>query len=122
MMVQNIRTGQRKRRQLRIRRKVTGTLERPRLSIFRSHKNIYAQLINDLDGKTLLGVSTLSETIKEKVKYGGNVKAAEVLGEFLAQEAKQLKIEKIVFDRSGYKYHGRVKALADAARTGGLVF
>jgi large subunit ribosomal protein L18 len=101
---------------------MSGTLDRPRLAVFRSHKHIYAQIINDLEGRTLLGVSTLSGPVKEKVKYGGNVKAAEILGEIIAEEAKRLKIEKVVFDRAGYQYHGRVKAFAEAARRKGLLF
>jgi len=122
MLVQNFRAVQRNRRRLRIRSRMAGTLDRPRLAIFRTHKHIYAQLINDLEGKTLLVVSTLSAPIKEKVKYGGNIKAAEALGEIFAEEAKRLNIEKIVFDRAGYQYHGRIKAFAEAARNKGLLF
>lgn len=122
MLVKQIRETKRTGRHLRLRRKMTGTAERPRLSVFRSHKQIYAQLVNDIEGKTLLGVSTLSKDVKSQAGYGGNVKAAEVLGTFIAQEAKRLGVEKVVFDRGGYQYHGRVKALAEAARRGGLVF
>jgi large subunit ribosomal protein L18 len=122
MLVKNVRAVQRDRRRLRIRHRMNGTLDRPRLAVFRSHKHIYAQIINDLEGRTLLGISTLSGSVKEKVKYGGNVKAAETLGEIIAEEAKRLKIEKVVFDRAGYQYHGRVKAFAEAARRKGLLF
>ncbi|MBI3266297.1 MAG: 50S ribosomal protein L18 [Chlamydiae bacterium] len=122
MQVIHRRSVGRVRRHLRIRRRMEGTLEKPRLTVFRSHKHLYAQMINDLEGKTLLTVSTLSPLVREKVKYGGNVKAAEDLGEILAEEAKKSKIQNVIFDRSGYRYHGRIRALADAARKGGLVF
>ncbi|MBI1883990.1 MAG: 50S ribosomal protein L18 [Chlamydiae bacterium] len=122
MQVIHRRSVGRVRRHLRIRRRMEGTLEKPRLTVFRSHKHLYAQMINDLEGKTLLTVSTLSPLVREKVKYGGNVKAAEALGEILAEEAKKSKIQNVIFDRSGYRYHGRIRALADAARKGGLVF
>jgi large subunit ribosomal protein L18 len=122
MQVKNVRLIKREKRHLRIRKGSFGTQEKLRLSVFRSHQHIYAQLIDDLAGKTVLGLSTLSKEIKDKVKYGGNVKAAEALGESLAVEAKKLNIEKVVFDRGGFRYHGRIKALADAARRGGLVF
>ncbi|MBI1871393.1 MAG: 50S ribosomal protein L18 [Chlamydiae bacterium] len=122
MIVKNVREIYRRNRHIRIRRKVMGTPERPRLAVFRSGKHMYAQLINDLEGRTLLSFSTLSKVVKEKVKSGANVKAAELLGGILAEEAKRKEITKIVFDRGGYLYHGRVKALAEAARKGGLVF
>ena len=122
MLVKNVRSIQRERRHLRIRAKVSGTLERPRLTVFRSHKHLYAQLVNDFQGKTLLSLSTLSKPMKEKIQYGGNIKAAEILGQMLAEEAKKLKIESVVFDRGGYQYHGRVRVLAEAARRGGLAF
>lgn len=122
MLIKNLRQIKREKRQLRIRRTLNGTAERPRLSVFRSNKNLSVQLINDQEGKTLFGISTVSKSLKEKIKYGGNVKAAEILGSVIAEEAKRLGIEKVVFDRGGYQYHGRVKALAEAARKGGLVF
>ncbi len=105
----------------RIRKKVVGTKERPRLSIYRSLNNIYAQLINDDDSSTMLTCSTLQKEIKQKNK-GGNIKTALLLGELIAKKAKEKGIEKVVFDRGGYLYHGRVKAVAEAARKGGLVF
>lgn len=110
------------RRHKGIRKKISGLAERPRLTVFRSLKNIYCQLIDDSTGRTLAYVSTLSKDIRESISYGGNVKAAELVGKRIAEEAKKHGITKIVFDRSGYKYHGRIKALADSARENDLVF
>lgn len=104
-------------KKVRIRKKIKGTTERPRLSVFKSLKNIYAQLVDDVTGTTMVSVSTLGD-IKDK---SGKDAAFEV-GKLLASKAKDKKIEKIVFDRSGYIYHGRVKAVADGAREGGLNF
>ncbi len=112
----------RTRRHLRIRRKVIGTAERPRLSVCRSLKHIYCQIINDIEGKTLAAASTQSPDIRSEIKYGGNVAAAEIVGKKIAEEAKVKGITKVVFDKGGYKYHGRVKALADAARKHNLSF
>lgn len=109
-------------RHKRIRKKIQGTELKPRLSIYRSFKNLFVQLVDDQKRSTLLAVSTLDKDFKEKVKYGGNVKAAVLLGEIVASKAKDKNIEAIVFDRSGYLYHGRVKALAGALRKGGLKF
>ena len=122
MDLQKEKWQKRERRHLRVRQKVYGTKERPRLTVYRSLKNIYCQLIDDSEGKTLVSASTLSPGIKEQVPYGGNKKAAELVGQKIAEEAKKLGIEKVVFDRSWYKFHGRVKALADAARKGNLRF
>ncbi|KKO19380.1 MAG: 50S ribosomal protein L18 [Candidatus Brocadia fulgida] len=102
----------RTRRHLRIRQKVVGTSERPRLSVCRTLKNIYCQIINDLDGRTLVAASTQSPDIRSLIPYGGNVKAAEIVGKKIAEEAKKKGITKVVFDKGGYKYHGRIKALA----------
>jgi large subunit ribosomal protein L18 len=110
------------RRRLHVRKKITGTQERPRLSVFRSSKHIYAQLIDDLQGVTLASVSSLVEEIHKDLAYGGNAKAAAVVGKQLAEVAKTKGISKVAFDRGHYRYHGRVKALADAAREGGLQF
>jgi large subunit ribosomal protein L18 len=114
------------RRQLRrrhhVRRGITGTPERPRLSVFRSSKHIYAQLIDDLSGVTLAAASTSSPDIRSNAAYGGNVKAAVAVGKKIAENAKAKGITKAAFDRGHYRYHGRVKALADAAREGGLKF
>ena len=99
-----------------------GTPDRPRLSVFRSHKHIYAQLIDDIAGKTLCSAGTKNREISEQVKHGGDVKAAEAVGATLAQRAIMQGFKKIIFDRGPYKYHGRVKALADSARKAGLEF
>lgn len=105
-----------------IRRSLTGTTERPRLSVFRTNTNIYAQLIDDSTGNTIAAASTLSKELKGKVKKSGNVEAAIKVGELISSLAKKKKVTKVSFDRNGFLYHGRVKALADAARAGGLEF
>jgi large subunit ribosomal protein L18 len=110
------------RRKKRVRKKILGTPSRPRLSIRRSHKNLSAQLIDDLSGKTIIGLSTLDKRFVEKSPYGGNIKAAKLFGEFFAAFAVEKGIKKIVFDRGGYKYHGRIKAFAQALRDNGLLF
>jgi large subunit ribosomal protein L18 len=110
------------RRQRRVRKKLTGTPERPRLCIFRSSKHIYAQVINDANGTTLASASSLDPDIKGQAAYGGNKAAAALVGKAVAERAKQAGIDKICFDRRSYKYHGRVQALADAAREAGLQF
>jgi large subunit ribosomal protein L18 len=109
-------------RHLRIRRKVIGTGERPRLSVYRSLKHIYCQIIDDIEGKTLAAASTQSTDIKTQIKYGGNIIAAEIVGKKIAEEAKKKGINKVIFDKGGYKYHGRVKALAESARKHNLSF
>ena len=110
-------------RHRRIRKKIVGTKERPRLSIRRSINHLYAQVIDDTVGKTLVSLSTLSPDVKGSLKKSaGNVKGANVLGTAIAEKCKKEGITKVVFDRAGYLYHGRVKALADAARKGGLNF
>lgn len=108
-----------RRRHQRSRRKISGTAGRPRLAVYRSLKNISVQIIDDVAGKTLLSLSTQSP---EFAVYGGNIKAAEAIGQATAEKAKAAGIETVVFDKGGRKYHGRVKALADAARKGGLKF
>jgi large subunit ribosomal protein L18 len=110
------------RRQRRVRKKIVGTSERPRLCVFRSSKHIYAQVVNDLNGTTLASASTLDPDVKAQVTYGGNKAAASLVGKAVAERAKQAGIDKICFDRRSYKYHGRVQALADAAREAGLQF
>jgi large subunit ribosomal protein L18 len=110
------------RRRHHVRRKITGTQERPRLTVFRSSKHIYAQLIDDLQGVTLASASSLVEDVHKEMPYGGNTKAAAVVGRKLAEAAKVKGISKAAFDRGHYRYHGRIKALADAAREGGLQF
>lgn len=112
----------RRKRQLRARKTLIGTVERPRLNVFRSLKHIYAQIINDATGTTLVAASTLDKEISAKVEYGGNIEAAKVVGEAIAKRALEKGITKVVFDRAGYIYHGRVAALAAAAREAGLEF
>ena len=99
-----------------------GTAVRPRLSVYRSLANIYAQIIDDDEGRTLCATSSLDPALRKELKYGGNIKAAERVGARLAELARQQGIEKVVFDRGHAKYHGRIKALAEAARKGGLKF
>jgi large subunit ribosomal protein L18 len=108
------------RRRRHVRSKIVGTVERPRLTVFRSSKHIYAQLVDDLKGVTLVAVSTREK--KGKGPYGGNVKAAAAVGDKLAKDAAGKGISKAAFDRGHYRFHGRVKALAEAARKGGLQF
>ncbi len=114
------RNAHRQRVHLRVRTKVTGTHERPRLCVFRSLDHIYAQVIDDRTGRTLVAASSLDKTTRQQLKGGGNIAAAKVVGKVLAERAKAAGIAQVVFDRGGYKYHGRVKALADAAREAGL--
>jgi len=109
-------------RKKRIRKNIEGTQERPRLCVFRSDKHIYAQVIQDDQGITLVSASTLSPEYREMEKPAGKVEAAKRVGELIARKAKEKGISKVVFDRSGYIYHGRVQALADAARQAGLDF
>jgi len=115
----NPRTTARARRKVSIRKRVTGTTERPRLSVFRTAGHIYAQVVNDTTGATLAAASTLSVEVEG---HKGNKDAAKAVGTVLAEKAKVAGVSAVVFDRNGYKYHGRVKALADAAREGGLSF
>jgi large subunit ribosomal protein L18 len=106
----------------RVRMTVSGTAERPRLCVYRSLDHIYAQVIDDRAGKTLISASSADKDTKKNLKGGGNVAAAKVVGKTVAERAKAAGVSKVVFDRGGYKYHGRVKALADAAREAGLQF
>ena len=117
------RTG-RIRRRKRVRKKIVGGAERPRLSVFRSLKHTYAQIIDDTDGVTLVSASTLSDEVKKELGNGGHTKtdASKAVGKVLAQRALDRGIKRISFDRGGYLYHGRVRALADAARESGLEF
>jgi len=112
----------RQKRHLRVRKKINGTQERPRLNIFRSSKHMYAQLIDDLNGVTIASASTQDKELKGQIENGGNTEAAQKVGALVAQRAKEKGISKVVFDRGGYLYHGRVQALADAAREAGLEF
>ena len=111
--------GQRIKRHSRVRGKISGTAERPRLCVFRSESNIYAQVIDDVAGSTLVSASTVEKAFEGN---GGNVAAAKKIGAAIAERALQKGIEEVVFDRGGYIYHGRVKALAEGAREGGLKF
>jgi large subunit ribosomal protein L18 len=106
----------------RIRKHLTGSPARPRLAVFRSNKHIYAQIIDDSKGTTVTAASTLDVDAKQSVKHGGNVAAAKAVGKLVAERAKAKGIETVLFDRGGYLYHGRVKALAEAAREAGLKF
>jgi len=113
----------REKRRKRIRKKIYGTAERPRLCVYRSLKHIYAQLVDDVSGRVLVGASTLSPEIRDRLRETkGKCEAAFEVGKLLADRAKGLNISRVVFDRSGYLYHGRVKALAEGARQGGLEF
>jgi large subunit ribosomal protein L18 len=118
----NPRALARSKRKKRIRRRVQGTAERPRLTVFRSDKHIYAQIIDDVRGVTVAAASTLSPEYKELEPAKGKVGAAERVGELIARKAQEKNISKVVFDRNGFIYHGRVQALADAARKAGLDF
>lgn len=106
----------------RIRKKLSGSSNRPRLAVFRSIKGIYVQAIDDVDGRTLACASTVEEEFKKMGKAGGNIDAAKAVGTFIAKRLLEKGVSEVVFDRGGYLYHGRVKALADAAREAGLKF
>ena len=121
MNTEKIRKAARRRR-YHVRKKVSGTRERPRLSVFRSNRHIYAQIIDDTVGATLVSASTQAKTLRDQMSNGGNKKAAEVVGETVAKEALGVGIKCVCFDKNRYKFHGRVKALAEAARKTGLVF
>jgi len=112
----------RKRRKRHIRKNVTGTTDRPRLTVFRSNKNIYAQIVDDIAGHTLVAASTLEKAVCDDPVARGNRKGAKLVGQCLARKATEAGIKKVVFDRNGCAFHGRVKELADAAREGGLEF
>lgn len=109
-------------RHYRIRKKVSGTKDKPRLNVHRSHKNLCVQIIDDVAGMTLASFSTNDKDFKKNCKSGGNVEAAKKFGTYISGEARKKGIEAVVFDRGGYLYHGRIKALADAAREAGLKF
>ncbi len=112
----------RKKRHFRVRKKVSGKPEKPRLNVYRSLKHIYAQLIDDFSGKTIIAASSNDKELKGKMGTGGNIEAAKTVGLLIARRATEKGCKKVVFDRGGYLFHGRVKALADAAREGGLEF
>ena len=108
---------------IKIRKKISGTSERPRIAVYKSLKQVYAQIIDDSKGVTLLAVSTLSKDLTENLKKSKNkIEKSKVVGKYLAEKAKEQGIESVVFDRSGYRYHGRIQAVAEGAREGGLKF
>ncbi|MFN4259555.1 MAG: 50S ribosomal protein L18 [Gemmataceae bacterium] len=119
---QKAKRRQQLRRRRHVRGRIVGTAERPRLSVFRSSKHIYAQLIDDLQGVTLAACSSQNKQVRAQIAYGGNIQAAGAVGKQLAELAKAKGIHQAAFDRGHYRYHGRVKALADGAREGGLQF
>jgi large subunit ribosomal protein L18 len=114
--------AQRRRVHARVRTRVTGTDERPRLNVYRSSAHIYVQVIDDRTGRTIASASSVDKETKKGLKGGGNIASAKAIGKIIADRAKAAGVTKVVFDRGGYKYHGRVKALADAAREAGLQF
>lgn len=118
--MKNTKDALRLKRHHRIRLSIIGTSQRPRLAIHRSLKNLQAQVIDDIQNKTLFSLSTLDKEIKQKIAYGGNVKAAAIFGEVFARRAKEKGIDKVVFDRAGYLYHGRVKTFVESLRKCGL--
>jgi large subunit ribosomal protein L18 len=122
MLTRTSREGRRQQVHQRIRKRVQGVTHAPRLSVFRSSGHIYAQVVDDSRGSTMVSASSLDQEVRATLKTGGNVAAAKTVGQILAKRAKEAGVERVVFDRAGYAYHGRVKALADAARESGLKF
>ncbi|WP_100065952.1 50S ribosomal protein L18 [Miniphocaeibacter massiliensis] len=122
MLKQINREANRKARHARVRKKLSGTPEKPRLNIYKSNTNIYAQIIDDVAGKTLVSASTLDKDVKEGLENTSNKDAAKKVGEAIGKKAVESGIEEVVFDRAGYQYHGKVKELAEAARNAGLKF
>jgi large subunit ribosomal protein L18 len=114
--------GQRQRRQYRVRKRTRGSSERPRLTVFRSHRNVSCQVIDDMSGKTIASASTQDTDLRTEIKYGGNKTAAQAIGKAIAERAIAKGVKAVAFDRGHYKYHGRIAALADAARAAGLSF
>ena len=119
--MQNRKEATRKRHS-RLRRTLSGSTERPRLAVYRSEKHIYAQIIDDVDAKTLVAASSVEEGFRKDHKHGANLEAAKAVGALIGKRAQEKGIEKVVFDRGGFLYHGRIQALADAAREAGLDF
>ncbi|HWY27035.1 MAG TPA: 50S ribosomal protein L18 [Candidatus Angelobacter sp.] len=116
------REAHRRRIHVRMRKRMSGTMERPRLCVHRSTRHIRAQVVDDLSGRTLVSASSLDTEVKSIIKGGGNIAASKVVGKMVAERARAKGIDKVVFDRGGYQYHGRVQALAEAAREAGLKF
>jgi large subunit ribosomal protein L18 len=122
-MIQNKKYDRWKKKKASIRKRVTGTPERPRLTIYRSAKHVYAQIIDDTSGKTLVSASTISKDLREELKaVKSEMEVCKLVGKYTAKRALEKKIQNVVYDRNGYLYHGRVKAVADGAREGGLKF
>lgn len=122
MLKANDKNKNRVERHKRVRKKISGTPEKPRFNVYKSNANIYAQIIDDTEGKTLVQASSIDKELKETLKNGGNMEAAKAVGSLIGKRAKEKGIEKVVFDRSGYLYHGKIKELGDAAREAGLEF
>jgi len=123
MIKKESRNSKRKKRHRRIRKKMFGTMDKPRLVVFKSHKNIYAQVINDTEGNVLTTANTLQEDVRDNIKKDmSQLDIAGLVGKKVAEKVRKLGVEKVVFDRAGYKYHGRVKALAGGAKKAGLRF
>jgi large subunit ribosomal protein L18 len=122
MRAQLVKAVRQARRVMRVRKRIRGTAERPRLAVYRSHRNIYAQIIDDDAGRTLCALGTASRELRGQIPHGGNVAAAGVVGKALAEKALAMGIQQVCFDRRGRRYHGRIKALAEAARAAGLKF
>ncbi|HEY9856900.1 MAG TPA: 50S ribosomal protein L18 [Stenomitos sp.] len=121
-MKKKVRKHEIQRRHVRLRERISGTAERPRLAVFRSQQHIYAQIIDDVEGKTLASASTLDPELRSSLTNGRTVEAATAVGKAIAERAKTKGIESVVYDRGGFLYHGRIAALAEAAREGGLSF
>lgn len=122
MRASKLKLARRQRRRKRVRGKVISLTERPRLSLYRSNKHIYAQIIDDVNGRTICAANTKSKLLSGQIKNGGNCQSAAMVGQVLAEQARMQNIRKVAFDRGCYRYHGRVKALAEAARKAGLDF
>ncbi|HNW25765.1 MAG TPA: 50S ribosomal protein L18 [Candidatus Gastranaerophilaceae bacterium] len=122
MIKTKTRKEQAQKRHQRVRIKLSGTTEAPRLAVYRSTKHIYAQIIDDIKGVTVASASSVDKDLKEKLNHGGNIDSAKAVGEAIAKKALKKGVKEVVFDRGGFLYHGRVAALADAAREAGLVF
>lgn len=122
MINKSNRNANRKKRHLRVRKKINGTSQKPRLNVFKSSRNIYAQIIDDHNGTTLVAASSQDKQVSDTVKYGGNKEAAKLVGQLIGKRAIEKGIEEVVFDRGGYIYHGRVKELSEGAREAGLKF
>ena len=122
MITATDRSSERRRIHRRIRKKISGSSSRPRLCIYRSLKYVYAQIVDDTNGTTLAAASTVEKSLRGDLKQGGNIQASKLVGKAIAERAKEKGIESVVFDRGGYLYHGRIKAVAEAAREFGLKF